>query len=227
MRKLIKFIYHYIKWSKKCKFFPSSKIGIKSKFEGMNQIHRNAEFSGYLGYGSYIGPYSSLRAKIGRFCSIGPFVRCNGGRHPYTYPWVSTAPCFYSLNETHAQNSSTFATEQIFEENLSKSGLYTIEIGNDVWIGEGAFIVGGIKIGDGAVILAHAVITHDVPPYAIMGGVPASIIKFRYSEEDIQFLLKMRWWDNSKDWFAKNWKLLSNFNELKEYYSGKRNSSVS
>ena len=96
-----------------------------------------------------------------------------------------------------------------------------VEIGNDVWIGEGAFLVGGITIEDGAVILAHAVVTKDVPPYAIVGGVPARIIKYRYDEETIAFLLRVKWWNNSIDWFQQNWRLLTDIEKLKEYYTHK------
>lgn len=68
-------------------------------------------------------------------------------------------------------------------------------IGNDVWIGAGVFIKGGIKIGDGAVIAAHAVVTKDVPPYAIVGGVPAKILKYRFTDDVIRKLLDLKWWD--------------------------------
>ena len=71
----------------------------------------------------------------------------------------------------------------------------TTEIGNDVWIGHDAFIAPGIKIGTGAVIAARAVVTKDVPPYAIAAGVPARIIKHRFNEETTSELLKSRWWD--------------------------------
>lgn len=68
-------------------------------------------------------------------------------------------------------------------------------IGNDVWVGKNASIMAGVKIGDGAVIGAGAVVTKDVPPYAIAGGVPAKVIKYRFSEEQIAELLKIKWWD--------------------------------
>ena len=95
----------------------------------------------------------------------------------------------------------------------------SVKIGNDCWIGEGAFLVGGITIGDGAVILAHAVVTKDVPPYAIVGGVPAKIQKYRYDEETIDFLQKIQWWNSPIEWLQENWELLCDLDKLKKYYS--------
>ena len=69
-----------------------------------------------------------------------------------------------------------------------------ISIGNDVWIGEGAFIRRGVTIGDGAVIAARSVVTKDVPPYAILGGIPAKLIRFRFDAEVIDKLLQLQWW---------------------------------
>ena len=69
------------------------------------------------------------------------------------------------------------------------------EIGNDVWIGNGACIMGGIKIGDGAIVATNAVVTKDVPPYAIVGGVPAKVIRYRFDETTIKELLDLKWWE--------------------------------
>lgn len=69
-----------------------------------------------------------------------------------------------------------------------------IVIGNDVWIGEGVYISRGVTIGDGAVIAARSVIVRDVPPYAIVGGIPARVIRYRFAPEIIERLLKVRWW---------------------------------
>lgn len=192
----------------------------------MNQVHPNSSFNGYLGYGSYIASDSNLSGKIGKFCSIASYVRSNNGRHPYTYPFVTTAPCFFSSDMYEFQNGWTFATKQKFKEIVfaNDEEKYDIEIGNDCWIGEGAFLVGGVKISDGAVVLAHAVVTKNVPAYAIVGGVPAKIIGYRYSPEDIDFLLKIRWWDNDPKWFIENWELLTNFEDLKKYYIDNLNS---
>ena len=81
-----------------------------------------------------------------------------------------------------------------------------------------------MTISDGAVVLAHAVVSKDIPPYAIVGGVPAKIIGYRYSEEDIQFLLRIKWWDKPLNWLQQNWRLLTNFQELKNYYRNQESS---
>lgn len=183
----------------------------------MNKIYTGVEFNGHLGFGSYIGDYSKISGKIGRYCSIAPYVRCNNGIHPYTKPFTSTSPVFYSLMKQHGH---TLANEQCFDELVyaEPEKKYAIVVGNDVWIGEGVFIVGGITIGDGAMILAHAVITKDVPPYAIVGGVPAKIIKCRFDERTIDFLMRFKWWDMSTKWLKNNIDLINNIDELIKQY---------
>lgn len=216
LKRIAKYIYLNFKWKGKVRFSLSDIIFKQSSFEGMNKIYPHTSFSGILGLGSYIADHCELNAKVGRFCSIAPYVRCNPGIHPTTYPYVSTAPCFFSLNK---QNGKTFATSQIFNEFAYTENGYGVEIGNDVWICENVFINGGSKIGDGAVILAGAVVTKDIPPYAIVGGVPARILKYRYDEDVINFLLEIKWWNNSVEWFKSNWELLNDVDKLKAYYN--------
>ena len=162
---------------------------------------------------------------IGRFTSIAPFVRCNSGVHPYKLPYVTTSPSFYSLNLNHSQNGSTFAKQQMFKEHMfvDNDNKWIVNIGHDCWIGEHVFMVGGVTVNNGAVVLAHAVVTKDVPPYAIVGGIPAKVIGYRYDEETIAFLLKKCWWNNEIKWFEKHWMLLNDMNLLKAYYGEKTN----
>jgi acetyltransferase-like isoleucine patch superfamily enzyme len=91
-----------------------------------------------------------------------------------------------------------------------------IEIGNDVWIGTSAIILSGVKIGHGAVVAAGSIVTKSVPPYAIVGGNPAKIIKYRLSEEKIEELLEMKWWDWSEEKIKKNIDFFSIKNDYDE-----------
>lgn len=195
-----------------------------STFEGHCQLHPYVQFHGHLGYGSYIAPYSKISAYIGRFTSIASHVSTVEGRHAYQAPFATTCPMFFSLNSERSQSGSTFATEQRFEElkYALPNRRLAVEIGNDVWIGERAMLIGGVHISDGVVVLAGAVVTKDVPPYAIVGGIPAKIIKYRYDEETINFLLNIQWWNNTEEWFKENWKLLTDVDKLKEYYKNKK-----
>lgn len=192
-----------------------------SRIETMCMLHPHSRFAGEMGMGSYIGSYTNLSARIGRFTSISNHVSCNPGIHPYKAPYVSTAPCFVVRNPYKTQNGGAFATEDVFDQYsmVDKDAGIAVEIGNDVWIGERVFIVGGVRIADGAVVLAGAVVSKDVPPYAIVGGVPAKVIGYRYDEETIDFLLKAKWWNHSYEWFKENWRLLSDMDKLKKYYS--------
>ena len=79
-----------------------------------------------------------------------------------------------------------------------------VTINNDVWIGMKSTIMGGVTVGNGAIIAAHSVVTKDVPPYAVVGGVPAKIIKYRFTEDIIEALQKSEWWKQPDDFLRKN-----------------------
>lgn len=219
IKKIVKYLYFRWKYNKSVKIAFSAEVSINSVFEPMCQVHSFSSFYGKMGMGSYIGPHSTINAEIGRFVSIAGHVKCVYDTHVYQAPFVSSSPCFFSLNTHHLQCGATFATEQMFKEHrfVDEKQKISIKIGNDVWIGDEALLIGGITIGDGAVVLARAVVTKDVPPYAIVGGVPARIIRYRYNDETITWLLNIRWWNHSKLWFENHWRLMTNIDELKKY----------
>ncbi len=189
----------------------TSNVSRESILEVPSKVHNNVYFRGHLGRYSYIAHDSSLTANIGSFTSIGSFVRSTPARHAYTYPYVSTSPCFFSLYK-ETQCGESFATKFKFKDEVyvDEKNKIAVKIGSDCWIGDGVFLVGGIVIGDGAIVLAHAVVTKSVPPYAIVGGVPAKIIRYRYDESIIKRLIGIRWWDMDEQWLKDNWELFSN-----------------
>ncbi len=132
---------------------------------------------------------------IGKFCSIacGAKFLFNSANHALgslsTYPF----PIFFEEWDLTVEN---------IPRAWDNKG--NVVVGNDVWIGYEAVVLAGVTIGDGAVIGARAVVTHDVPPYAIMGGVPAKLIRKRFDDDTIQSLLSLRWWDWPEERIAAN-----------------------
>lgn len=139
-----------------------------------------------------IGQYTSIgndtnigeNTVVGRFCSIACNVTTTPGQHPTNFlssHIFQYSSCINGVNQ------------------VSFNNYRPVTIGNDVWIGKNAVIMDGINIGDGAVIGTGAIVTKDVPPYAIVGGVPAKIIRYRFSPEIIEKLLDLKWWDMDEE----------------------------
>ena len=191
----------YLKRKHGVKFGKKVFIGFSTICEGQNSFSSNSSIvSSFIGYASYLAEGTRFsRTKIGRYCSIGPNVSCIFGKHP-SKTFVSTHPAFFSLkNPVDLYYSKTQRFKEFADFRIEK-GKYSIIIGNDVWIGANVSIMDGVKIGDGVIIAANALIIKDVPPYTIIGGIPAKKIKMRFSQEEIEFLLKLKWWDKSKTW---------------------------
>lgn len=121
---------------------------------------------------------SNLIDAIGSFCSINEHAKIGMGNHAYDI--VTTFPLRKIVSHDYNHNKKVNGK---------------IKIGNDVWIGANAIILPRVTIGDGAIIGAGAVVTKDIPPYAIVGGVPAKIIKYRFESSIIEALLKIKWWN--------------------------------
>ena len=148
---------------------------------------------------SYVGDNVVFMGKIGRFTSISSRVHVINGRHPIKSPYVSSSPVFYAKS---TPVGSSFVEAQIYEEYtyVDKNNKYPVVVGNDCWIGFGASIVEGVTVGDGAVVLANATVTKDVSPYAIVGGVPAKVVGYRYDNATIEKLLASKWWEKDELW---------------------------
>lgn len=164
-------------------------------------------------YNSKIDNYSYIQiggkinnTDIGKFCSIAASVSIAPGIHEINK--VSTHP---SLIQKSTPLPLVFAKKN----NIIANKRVLIE--NDVWIGEKVVILDGITIGNGAVVASGAIVTKNVEPYAVVGGVPAKFIKYRFDNHTIKVLQESEWWNYSEEWFEKNSELMLNPNSFIEY----------
>ena len=141
----------------------------RSNIDAYSYISRNCHFN---------------NVKVGRFCSIAKNTNIGLAIHPINF--ISTSPIFFS-----PENATGFqwAKKKTFDDNPRR----TI-IGNDVWIGSNVTIMGGLNIGDGVIIGSNALITKDIKPYSIVGGVPGVLIRKRFDDETIENLSESKWW---------------------------------
>ena len=185
-------------------FLPGSYFSKDSVIEGKNYLGKNTAIHGCrLGYGSYInnnGDFS--HTDIGYYTSIGANVTTAVGSHPLN-GYVALHPAFTYKKKVF---SYSFVDKDIYTDETPR-----ISIGSDVWIGNNVVILDGAKIGDGAVVGAGSVVKGELPPYSINAGVPAKTIRYRFTEEEIQALLKLKWWEKDESWIRSH---IEDFNDV-------------
>lgn len=209
MRKFIKkIVYYFLNTPDKTEkvLLSGFSRGIQNVvFEGKNAVPDRCNFSGKisLGYATTLGYNNFLHGDItiGKYCQFGADVAIHSTNHPTSY-------------------LTTYINQNLFNGELKAlKEVKKVVIENDVWIGHNAIIVGNVTIGNGAVIAAGSVVTKDVAPYAIVGGVPAKEIKKRFSDTIINELEELKWWDKSEKELEKMKPLfLKDFSNLKSIY---------
>ena len=158
-------------------------------------VNRGAKLKNcIIGDYTYVSAFTEInKSRIGRFCSIADHCKIGLPSHPLTQ--LSTSPIFTLKN--NALKESWVKTDSNREDK-------PVIIANDVWIGSSVLIKGGVSIGNGAVIGAGAVVTKDVPSYAIVAGVPARIIRYRFDQDTIEKLESICWWNYPPSWLKEN-----------------------
>lgn len=165
---------------------------IDSTLTGPVYLDRNV----LIGPGAEVGKYTGFnadchiaRARMGAFCAIGARNAFNPFNHPID--WLSTHefqyhPAAFNWIDEYCDLDRLERTPDMF---------YFPTFGNDIWTGHNVNVMGGVNVGDGAVIAAGSVVTKDIPPYAIVAGIPAKILRYRFNDKTIERLLNVRWWD--------------------------------
>ncbi len=168
---------------------------ISSNLSGYNKIDRNSLMKGVtMGEYTYTGPFCiCFNVNIGKFSSISYGVTIGPPEHEYkrmsTHPFIHDS--YYGIFDP-----KTLIRNDKFD--------LPVEVGHDVWIGCNATILRGVKIGNGAVIGANALVDKDVPDYAVVAGCPAKVINYRFKNDIIKLLNRLEWWNRDIDWIRRH-----------------------
>jgi virginiamycin A acetyltransferase len=167
-----------------CTIFSDVK-GIQNiSLNGKNGIPESCNFNGKIkiGYGTTLGIHNFFNGEIsiGKYCQIGGYVAFHASNHPISY-------------------LTTYINKSLFDGELfSLKQNNPITLGNDVWVGHGVIVLSGVTVGDGAILAAGSVVTKDVAPYSIVGGNPSKLIRKRFSDNVIDELISLQWWNKSE-----------------------------
>jgi acetyltransferase-like isoleucine patch superfamily enzyme len=194
-----------------CEFYPKTSIS-NTVFSNYNIVFGSVLMdSCTIGNHTYIQKGSNVfNADIGKFCSIASGVSIGPGIHKTD--GVSTHPIFYLQNTPLIKK---FCDSDTFMASKRTS------IGHDVWIGQSAIVLDGVSIGIGAIIAAGSVVTKDVAPYAIVGGIPAKLIKYRFEQVIITKLIESKWWNFKEEWFEQHYEQMFDIERIKVWLNEK------